>query len=133
MNKAYFINVSNHPHNSWSSAQTGAAYAALTSQFGTGNDMEIKTVPFPNVDPKASPWEIEKMAKDIISEIDNEVQGEKNIILHVMGEMTLTFAIVSLGMPRGIRCCASTTERNVVENEDGSKTIRFNFVQFRPY
>lgn len=34
---------------------------------------------------------------------------------------------------RGILCVASTTERIVTENPDGSKTTVFRFIQFRPY
>ncbi len=33
----------------------------------------------------------------------------------------------------GILCVASTTERIVTDNPDGSKTTVFMFVQFRPY
>ena len=33
----------------------------------------------------------------------------------------------------GIVCIASTTDRNTIDNPDGSKTLQFNFCQFRNY
>ena len=50
-----------------------------------------------------------------------------------MGEMTFVFRMVKLLKRRKIKCVASTTERNVIEHEDGSKTFHFEFVQFREY
>jgi hypothetical protein len=50
-----------------------------------------------------------------------------------MGEFTFTYQFVKEMEKRNIPCVASTTERIVTDNPDGSKTTVFKFVQFRPY
>ena len=50
-----------------------------------------------------------------------------------MGEMTFTYNLVQKLNSYGHYCVASTTERVAVENPDGSKTVQFEFVQFREY
>jgi hypothetical protein len=52
--------------------------------------------------------------------------------VHIMGEMTFTFALVNLLKEVGIKCIASTTKRNV-EEIDGKHVSTFQFVQFREY
>lgn len=47
-----FINVSNHPSSKWSQAQKDAAGG------------EILDIPFPNINPRASTWEVEAMASE---------------------------------------------------------------------
>ena len=56
-----------------------------------------------------------------------------NAFIHVMGEMTFTYNVVKEFAENGYNCFASTTKRNVVEHEDGTKTSTFEFVQFRNY
>jgi len=50
-----------------------------------------------------------------------------------MGKFTFTYQFFKEMEKRSIPCVASTTERIVTENPDGSKTTLFKFVQFRPY
>jgi hypothetical protein len=50
-----------------------------------------------------------------------------------MGEMTLTYQLVGLLKDAGYRCYASTTVREVYEQEPGKKTVIFQFVNFREY
>jgi hypothetical protein len=52
--------------------------------------------------------------------------------VHLMGEMTFTFRLVTMLQAAGIPCIASTTHRTV-EERDGKKIVQFEFVQFRPY
>lgn len=117
-----FMNLSNHPSSSWEQKQWEAA-----AHYG-----EIVDMPFPQVSPECSQQEIEQLAEQCVNEIVG--QGcDADITVHVMGEMTLTYAIVSRLKSRGIRCVASTTERNVAMNDDGTKMSEFTFVKFREY
>ena len=52
--------------------------------------------------------------------------------VHLMGEMNFTFALITKLKARGIKCVASTTQRETVE-EGGVKVSKFNFVRFREY
>ncbi|MEM3373490.1 MAG: hypothetical protein QXF76_04715 [Candidatus Anstonellales archaeon] len=52
--------------------------------------------------------------------------------VHVMGEMTFSFALVALLLKENVECVDSTTERIVYE-ENNLKTVEFNFVKFRKY
>ena len=54
-------------------------------------------------------------------------------LVHIMGEMTLTYAIVSRLLKRGVCCMASTTTREVATDTDGNKISVFRFVRFRQY
>ena len=54
------------------------------------------------------------------------------LFVHIMGEMTFTFAMVNALHKKGITCIASTTER-ISSEENGVKTSEFKFVQFRKY
>ena len=47
--------------------------------------------------------------------------------------MTLTYALVNLLKAAGYRCVASTTVREVYEEQPGKKTVIFQFVRFRDY
>lgn len=114
-----FLNLSNHPLALWSPEQLNAA-----SQYG-----ELKDIPFPDIPPTATTEEIYQLAQQVICTLPLT----PSITVHVMGEMTLTYALVSLLKAKGIRCVASTTERLSTLNSDGSKTTFFQFVQFREY
>lgn len=112
------LNLSNHPFSSWSAEQIEAAHS-----YGRIVDM-----PFPNIDPKASADLVLILAERFLVEIR---KIDPNAI-HVMGEMTFTFALVRLLQKVGYLCLAATSERMVSEY-DGKKIITFQFVQFRPY
>jgi len=122
------LNLSNHPLSKWSPKQRGAAEGL----FGA-----IVDIPFPAIEPMASLEEIEKMVQDYVQlclthlEQHNDY-AEENAV-HIMGEYTFTYLFVREMEKRGILCVASTTERIVTDNPDGSKTTFFEFVQFRPY
>jgi len=117
------INFSNHPSTKWPESQLEAGLA-----YG-----KIVDIPFPEVSPNATELEIKELAErcsdEIMSRYDAEA-GER--YAHVMGEPTLVYAIVQLLKGRGIVCVASTTTRESTE-ENGVKSSRFTFGQFRKY
>ena len=117
------INLSNHPSDKWSEAQTAAA----NEQFG-----EIVDLPFPQIEPDATPDDITKIAQDYLNRVHQKANPETTAI-HIMGEMTLTYQLVALLKDAGYRCYASTTVREVYEQEPGKKTVIFQFVKFREY
>lgn len=112
------LNLSNHPSSTWSEKQKIAAQA-----YGHIHDM-----PFPNIDPHATPDQILLEAEKHLTEI-RKLDPKA---VHLMGELTFTFAMVKLLQQVGYLCLAATSDRNV-EVIDDKKVIFFNFVQFRPY
>ncbi len=116
------INLSNHPSGAWSESQIAAAQ----EQFGG----IIEDWAFPNISPHATAEEVSHLAEDYFRRITQVTPRPQAV--HLMGEMTFTFSLVRRLLANGIRCVASTTERDVVEHE-GVKTSRFRFVQFRDY
>ena len=117
------INITNHPSKDWPKDQMGAAFAIAK---------EVVDFPFPAVPPQWGEQEITDCAKRIFSDI-TATYGTNNIIIHLAGEFTLTYALVSLFLDAGIPCVASCTERKVVMQEDGTKLSKFEFVKFRRY
>ena len=117
-----FLNLSNHPSANWSAEQTDAA----TRLYG-----EIIDLPFPVVDPAGDEKYIADLADEYCQKVLALAEG-KNITVHLMGEMTLTFAILQRLHAHGVPCVASTTRRETVE-KDGVKTSIFKFVKFRHY
>ena len=120
------INLSNHPSTRWNEKQMNATI----EEYGSVQDIQ-----FPNIPPAATTKEVRQMAKTYVQQIRELAKNEDNqpFAAHVMGEMTFMFRVVKLLRRSGIECVASTTERNTIENDDGSKTFLFNFVQFRAY
>jgi len=120
------INLSNHPSETWSSAQLEAA----TQEFGL-----VQDIPFPTIPPDMSSSEVvmlaEQYAKKVISILPSEVQPPDAV--HIMGELTFGYAIVAILQKQTIRCIASTTERNVEVLADNTRTVRFEFKRFREY
>ncbi len=117
------INLSNHPSGRW---QTEQIQAANTHYGG------VVDIPFPEVPPMATKEEVLRMADSCVEHIEKMVTPAEAVV-HIMGEMTLTYAIVALLKSKGYRCVASTTVREVFEEEPGKKTVLFKFTQFREY
>lgn len=115
-----FVNLTNHPSLAWSDGQRQAAL-----QYG-----EILDLPFPVIDPAASTEEVKALADKTVDAIK---QLDGSPVVHVMGEMTFTYAIVARLKALGITCVASTTERDTVVAPDGRKITTFKFVRFREY
>ncbi|MFK7949468.1 MAG: CRISPR-associated protein [Saprospiraceae bacterium] len=120
------LNLSNHPSTKWGEKQKNTA----TEKYGN-----IQDVPFPHVQPTATSDDIKKLAADYVKQIRNLAKVEKNkpFAVHIMGEMTLVFRIIKLLKRSKITCVASTTFRDTIDNPDGSKTFKFEFIQFREY
>lgn len=116
------INLSNHPSSKWSKEQTAAA----KRQFG-----KIVDLPFPAVSPEGDENYIADLADECCNKV-MELAGGEPAIVHLMGEMTLSFAIISRLKQSGVPCVASTTER-LVKEYDGHKDVVFQFVRFRNY
>ena len=62
-----------------------------------------------------------------------ELKEHYNITVHVMGEMTFTYMVVSQLKAMGIECIASTTIRDAEYSSDGKRISDFQFVRFRKY
>lgn len=117
-----FLNLSNHPSADWNPEQLAAA-----RKFG-----QVEDCGFPQVPAGASSEDIAELAgRTVDGIVANHPDAE--ITAHVMGEMTLTFAIVERLKQMGIRCVASCTYRDVEELPDGRKVSQFHFTQFREY
>ena len=117
------INLSNHPSVKWSPEQRAAAQ----TQFGGVEDM-----PFPNVPPDADAEEVKHLARLYFEKITQKSNNQM-IMVHLMGEMTFVVALVHLLQKAKIRIVCSTTKRLVLEEKEGMKTAKFQFVQFRDY
>lgn len=122
-----FINYSNHPSDHWSDSQIAAAH-----KYG-----KIVDEPFPSVPPEASEQEIQELASICVAKLVDLIKVHKESTrksaIHIMGEMTLTFAIVQRMKKEGITCLASTTTRLVTFDNDGNKVATFQFMKFRKY
>jgi hypothetical protein len=114
------LNLSNHPSDRWSEKQKNVAI----EQYGT-----IKDLPFPNVPPEATSDEVLQLAEVY----EAKIRQANPTAVHLMGEMTFTFALVQKLKTAGIPCVASTSQRETEELPDGTKKVRFQFVRFRPY
>ncbi|MDR3245034.1 MAG: CRISPR-associated protein [Prevotellaceae bacterium] len=115
------INLSNHSSAFWQAPQLEAA-----TVYG-----EIIDLPFPFVNPEGDEKYIQSLGDEYVEKIEQLAQG-KNVTVHLMGELTLTYCLVNALTAKGIKCIASTTER-IVEEKDGAKISEFRFKQFRKY
>lgn len=117
------VNLSNHPYKDWSEDQKKAA-----EKYG-----EVQNMAFPEIDPA---MKIDKIKKEIavaqIDEIKNMCK-ERRVTVHIMGEMSYTFYVVSQLKAFGIRCICSTSERDTEDLGGGEKKVSFHFKRFRDY
>jgi len=119
------INLSNHSIKNWSVHQLKEA---------NDNYSSVIDLPFPVIPPDSDEEFILNLANEYklkCFELLNS-SPDKNNAVHIMGEMTFCFALVSLLQKENIICVASTTNRNSIE-ENGVKVSRFEFVRFREY
>jgi len=121
-NQSMLINLSNHPYVQWDAKQKEAALA-----YGVCKDMA-----FPDIDPSESETDIDALSDEYLQKI-LQMSDNASIVVHVMGEMTLTFSLVKKLQQHGIRCIASCAKRNVSITGDGIKHVIFNFERFRYY
>ena len=116
-----FVNFSNHPSRYWDNKQREAS-----QYYG-----ELFDMPFPQIAPNASDEELLILAQDCVDKIAS-LGDSKSITVHIMGEMTFCYKLITKLKAHNIRCLASTTKRETVE-ENGVKISKFNFVRFREY
>lgn len=117
-----FWNITNHPISGWEPNQLAAAKEL---------SHELRDLPFPCVSPELTSSQVQELATSTVHHI--LILAKRDDVAHVMGELTLTFAIVRRLQDAGIKCVASTTARDVVQQADGSKISHFRFVAFREY
>jgi hypothetical protein len=121
------INLSNHPSEFWTDKQLKTAFKEF--------DNMVEDILFPAVDPFSSEADIQKLADDFVQKCENILSnhiGENNAV-HIMGELTFCFSVISILLSKGIKCISSTTDRTSEETNDGVKFSKFNFVKFREY
>ena len=116
------INLSNHPSAGWGARQREAA-----EMYG-----EIEDMAFPAIPPEAGEREITDLAEEYVARIEERAET-RDVTVHIMGEMTFCYAVITRLQPLGIPCLASTTRRQVTETADGVKEVRFDFETFRRY
>lgn len=114
-----FLNISNHPSAEWEDAQRQAALACAPT---------ILDIAFPRVTPEADEGAVATLRDAILAQVP---AGTTHAM--VQGEFTLAFALVRELSSRGILCLAATTERDVIDLENGEMQRRFRFVRFRSY
>lgn len=126
------INLSNHPSEKWDEKQKQAAI----DEYGW-----IEDIQFPAINPAATEDEVAELAQKYLQECLMKfemanipvAQQAHNEAVHIQGEFTFVYRLVNLLKTKNIKCVASTSERNVIKEKDGSKTLVFNFVKFREY
>jgi hypothetical protein len=116
------INLSNHPSVNWKPEQIEAAQA-----FG-----EIVDIPFPAVEPSGDEIYIQRLCNEYFEKVVKTANGKETVV-HVMGEMTLTFSLVHILQDKGFICVASTSERIITDKGNGTKEVQFVFNRFRKY
>ena len=122
-NDKLMINLSNHPYDTWSENQKAAAAVY-------GNVVDIQ---FPSVNESDDTDYINALADQYFLQIQEMIVG-KDVTIHIMGELTFTFALLKRLQERGIRCVASTSKRIVKEEVPGRKEeVIFEFDRFREY
>lgn len=117
------INLTNHPSTLWSDKQRDAALV-----YG-----DIMDMPFPVIDETADDAYISTLADDYLQKI-LDFTKENCVTVHLMGELTFTFALLKRLQEHGITCVASTSKRIVKEEKAGRKgEVIFQFERFRQY
>ena len=121
------VNFSNHPYEKWEDRQKEAARV-----YGTTRDLKFPAVPG-NADEK----DIDTMAERSVEEILALLGGGEPDAVLVQGEFTLTYAVVSRLLDRGISVISASADRRVTETRDDEgrnvKQAVFCFDRFREY
>lgn len=114
-----FINFSNHPADKWDPEQVKAAL-----QLGAG----IIDLPFPSVDPNADTASLALLAEKMTETI---LRYQPSAVM-CQGEFGLCYSVIKRLQAEGVIVLHACSERNV-QVEGNTKTVRFDFVQFRRY
>lgn len=122
-----FVNISNHPVATWSERQLEAARRLVDG----GEVVDLDGPPL-LVEPNLRTDQVVRRARELVT---RTLELEPAVV-HVMGEHSLVYALVTMLQVEGIRVVTSTTERVAEEIVEGDRTIRtaeFSFVAFRDY
>ena len=118
-----FINISNHPVESWSKKQRQEA-----EKYG-----RITEIPFPVIKMEMSSSEIDHLVDDYFE----KVKAYRYPVVMVQGEFIFAYRLVSRLKSNGIKALSSRSERKVKESllKDGTveKSAIFNFKGFMEY
>ena len=119
------LNLSNHPSSNWSQKQLLNSKDLFLS---------LHDLPFPVIAPKSTKNEVYNLARRYASMCKRLLSKslDKNNAVHIMGEHTFVFYLVTLLKKEKIKCIASTTSRNSQQNGNEKKSI-FTFISFREY
>ena len=120
--KSLLINLTNHPSKLWDEAQLAAA-----REYG-----EVVDIPFPAVDEQGDEEYIAALADEYMDMV-MEYAAHHAITVHLMGELTLCYALLDRLRQQGIAVVASTSKRIVTDETEGKKTVTFRFERFRRY
>lgn len=120
--ESVFVNFTNHPSEKWSEEQLSAARAV-----GTVTDLK-----FPDIPTDIAPDSFDRLVEEYRHKILELCRGRKGTV-HIQGEMTFVFRMVTELKARHIRCVASVTKRNTVDLGNGKSQSVFVFEGFREY
>jgi hypothetical protein len=113
------LNISNHPKSEWGNQQLHIA----EKLYG-----HIEDIPFPHISPELDNEGLNRL----VSETVEKVLAKKPAAVHIMGEMTFVFRVVTALKQKGILCISGASKRDVIQ-EGILKVSTFNFIQFREY
>lgn len=118
-----FVNHTNHPSARWSAEQVAASQL-----YG-----EIKDVPFPAINPRASSDDI----KELVEENLEKILALNPRAVLCQGEFNYTFALVERLKAAGVVVLAATSERvatvEILPDGSARQSSIFKFVMFREY
>lgn len=119
------INISNHSCTNWGLDQLNTA----KSKWSRVVDLLSPMIP-----PEAGVNDLIPVVNDYVKKVQEiaKLEKEGSVFIHVMGELTFTFMVIAKLQREGFQCVASTTKRDVIE-ENGIKLSEFKFVQFRVF
>lgn len=120
--ESVFVNFTNHPSEKWSGEQLSAAKA-----IGT-----VKDLKFPDIPTDIDRTHFDRLVHDYRNKILELCRGRQGTV-HIQGEMTFVFRMVTELKARHIRCVASVTKRNTVDLGNGKSQAVFVFEGFRDY
>lgn len=119
----YFINISNHPSNTWSEKQLNTA-----KKYG-----QVIDIAFPDIPAIYRTEDLRYEVASVAQKVRNYILSGDHVTLHIMGEMTFTYMLIDYFSCNDKVTCVASTTRRMVEEKDGVKLSKFEFVQFREY
>lgn len=124
-----FINLSNHPSDSWGEEQKNAA-----QHWG-----DIYDIPFPQIDPTITENALDNLLEEYFQKIleYRKQASAAPFIVMIQGEFVFSFRLIVKIKEQGIKVVAAQSRRLVRESLDENrnyvKKSCFQFVGFREY